>query len=160
MHFLSFSLKRAHLRTLARVRPWLRASPITPARLDLLYALRGMNCRVAQSALCRAVGLAASTVSRTLRRLEDLGLIRRSRVLYDRRMNLVELTAKGFDEFERVLRDVLWPGRMTSAYAAALGLGTSRVLTVLRRLYAQHRRVAEGFGDQSTLSYPIVRRAG
>ncbi len=158
MHFLSFSLKRAHLRTLALVRPWLHDTPITPARFDLLYALRGMNCRVAQSALTRAVGLAAPTVSRTLRRLEELGLIRRARVMHDKRMNLVEFTSAGFHEFERVFRQVFRPGHLTKAYAAALGIG-ARIIAPLRRLHTQHRQIAVCFGDRSTLHFPFLQRA-
>ncbi len=159
MHFLSFSLKRAHLRSLAMVRPWLKDSPITPARFDLLYALRTMNCRVAQSTLTRALGLAAPTVSRMLRRLEELGLIRRARVMLDRRMNLVEFTGAGLDEFERIFRQVLRPGHLTVAYATALNLG-ARVLGRLRRLQEQLRKIAVGFGDFATLRYPMLRRAG
>ncbi len=160
MHFLSFSLKRTHLRTLALVRPWLRGSRITPARYDLLYALRRMNCSVAQCTLRRAVGLAAATVSRTLKRLEALGLIRREPTMHDRRMKLVTFTGRGFAEFERVRRDVFWPGHLTIAYASALGPQSRQIGARLRRLNALHGQIARFFGDGATLRYPILQRAG
>src|SRR5438105_4721085 len=122
MHFMMFAFKRAHLRSLALVRPWLAPSPITPARYDILRLLHEHpNPNFTQRTLARAVGLSGATISRMLKRLEALGLVKRMRAARDGRAKISRLTESGIREFRRVLYGVLCPGHLHLAFEGALG---------------------------------------
>ncbi len=157
MHFMAFALKRAHLSSLNLVRPWLaRArSPITPARHDLLYALHQTpSHRAHQTHLRRALGLAASTVSRALRRLEQLGIIRRDAHARDRRRKVISFTEYGLREFLHALDHIFGDHHLDLAYEGALGPPTAETFLFLDDVYFANRHIAQQLGDTSALVYP------
>jgi DNA-binding MarR family transcriptional regulator len=83
------------------------ARGLTPARLDMMYALTEREggqlerLSVGQSELRRLLGVSAPVVSRMLRSLEALGWITRRRMLGDGRQLRVTLTDAGFSAFCR-----------------------------------------------------------
>ncbi len=94
-----FGLKRAFHSTLRLTRASLARLGLTAARFDLLYALphgsQQFEKGIWQSALRRELGVSRPTVSRMLASLEELGLVRRKRDLYDRRQTVIALTRRG-----------------------------------------------------------------
>jgi DNA-binding MarR family transcriptional regulator len=95
MHFLAFAFKRAHYTSLRLGRKYASPFALTPARFDMLYAIRFQQNQ-SQASIARLLGVAGVTVSRMLRKLEALGLIRRATWLrLDRRKKLVSITALG-----------------------------------------------------------------
>jgi DNA-binding MarR family transcriptional regulator len=91
-----FSCKRAFHRTLAVTRRPLAVFGLTAARFDMLYEIsRSRMFGMMQSCLRRALGVTAATVSRMLRSLEQLGLVKRRRDDGDTRQRWVTLTNLG-----------------------------------------------------------------
>jgi DNA-binding MarR family transcriptional regulator len=152
MHFVAFALKRAHRSSLALVRPWLKSSPITPARFDILHAIRWGS--LYQAELCRKLGLSGATISRALKRLEELGLVIRGRIRADRRVRILELTAEGLRELRKVLEEILIPDTLRFEYELAMGAPKRTVRDRLRAMNRTLRAAAKFFGDISTLRYP------
>ena len=109
MHSLSFALKRAHLRTVAMTRALALPFGLTPARFDLLYIVHRTMRRkgVGQGDLRRTLGLAGATISKMLKRLETLGLVRRAPSTSDRRVKLVYTTREGRARVRLVVRRVI-----------------------------------------------------
>jgi DNA-binding MarR family transcriptional regulator len=104
---ITFGTKRAFQGFLRVTRKQLVEMGLTAARFDLLSVL--VRCRprelcapgVRQSAIRRMLGVTAPVVTRMVRALEGLGLVRRWREQFgDRRQVLVELTEAG----ERCIR--------------------------------------------------------
>jgi DNA-binding MarR family transcriptional regulator len=158
MHFVAFAFKRAHRSSLALVRPWLRGSPITPARYDILHAIlaSGMG-GLPQFEICRCLGLSPATISRAVKRLEELGIVIRRRYAADRRFKLVAVTALGFHEFRKVFEKIVAPlNALPAAYAHAISTAPlRRAARQLRSLHRCLRKMARAFGDVATLaSYP------
>ena len=153
MHFMSFALKRAHLRAVALVRAWHPGSPITAARFDILYAIQERHA-CWQSSIHRALGLSGATISRALKRLEELGLIVRNSVMSDRRRKSVALTRAGLAEFNRVLSEKLGRGLLHMAYERALGPHTDATWLYLDDSYRAVRAIARYFGDTAEYPYP------
>jgi DNA-binding MarR family transcriptional regulator len=128
MHALNFRLKRAFQSTLRIARPALRPFGLTPARFDLLYAIQGENHSrklrdppsMWQSALRRALGVTAPTVSRMLRSLEELGLVRRWRDFNDTRQRVVELTRDGYALLLATMEELMGSGLVDLAVTSAL----------------------------------------
>jgi DNA-binding MarR family transcriptional regulator len=94
MHKVFFGLKRAHHGVLRVTRGALAKMGLTPARFDLLYAVRERE-GLRQIELCTALGVSRPTVCRMLRSLEDLGLIERDTSCADLRQRFVFLTYAG-----------------------------------------------------------------
>jgi DNA-binding MarR family transcriptional regulator len=96
MHALFFGMKRAFHATLRILRKPLKGYGLTSARFDLLFVLSsscGESAR--QSKLRKELGVTAPTVSRMVKSLEALGLVRTERDPFDRRQRIVELTKTG-----------------------------------------------------------------
>jgi DNA-binding MarR family transcriptional regulator len=162
MHAAFFGLKRAYWGSLRVTRKPLAALGLTAARFDLLYVLREAPCPpVAQRAIHRKLGVTPPVVSRMLKSLYELGLVRRERRPGDRRQWLISLTARGrfairdaVDRFirrgrvERIVEHGLCPAmtpgleREDAAFLAMTDLET--LLDNLR----------EGFRARGTLYYP------
>ena len=69
----------------------LRRHEVTPARFDALHCIAKYGGVVAQGALRRLLGVVRSTVCETLKKLEELGLVRRGkRVRAGRLVTLTE----------------------------------------------------------------------
>jgi DNA-binding MarR family transcriptional regulator len=99
-HF--FGTKRAFHGILRITRKQLASFGLTAARYDMLYAIFGSvpepdrhGCLTSQSELPRKLGVHKSVVSRMLRSLEKLGLVRRTRFGRDGRRFWVNLTDAG-----------------------------------------------------------------
>ncbi|MGN9846071.1 MarR family winged helix-turn-helix transcriptional regulator [Nonomuraea sp. H19] len=97
-----FQLARAHRAYAAAL---LRALDLHPGQELLLMQLLDRDGQT-QSELLESVGLDHSTVSKSLRRMQDAGLLVREPAAHDRRVMVVHLTDKG-----RAMREpiaVLW----------------------------------------------------
>jgi DNA-binding MarR family transcriptional regulator len=106
MHQILFNLKRAFRNSVTfSTRRFLGEVGLTPSRFDILYLLWG-TAR-SQVELRRILGIASSTLSEILQRLEARGWIRRSRALHDGRTFLVELTKWGRARGAPVLKQLI-----------------------------------------------------
>jgi DNA-binding MarR family transcriptional regulator len=108
MHAISFAAKRVHLRTVAFGQALVRNVPgMTAARFDLLYLLYGSRrtefgprhpLQVARriSGLARDLGLHRTTISKMVKRLVEMGWLKRRReVEWDVRNAVVSFTELG-----------------------------------------------------------------
>ncbi|MEW2045768.1 MarR family winged helix-turn-helix transcriptional regulator [Streptomyces sp. NPDC005476] len=91
MSYAIFQLARAHR---ARAAAMLREMDLHPGQELLLMQLLDRDGQT-QSELLESVGLDHSTVSKSLRRMQDAGLLVREPAEYDRRVMVVHLTDKG-----------------------------------------------------------------
>ena len=98
MSYAIFQLARAHR---ARASAMLREMELHPGQELLLMQLLDRDGQT-QSELLESVGLDHSTVSKSLRRMQDAGLLVREPAEHDRRVMVVHLTDKG-----RALREPL-----------------------------------------------------
>lgn len=98
MSYAIFQLARAHR---ARAAAMLREMDLHPGQELLLMQLLDRDGQT-QSELLESVGLDHSTVSKSLRRMQDAGLVVREPTAHDRRVMVVHLTDKG-----RALREPL-----------------------------------------------------
>ncbi|WP_328434901.1 MarR family winged helix-turn-helix transcriptional regulator [Streptomyces sp. NBC_00425] len=91
MSYAIFQLARAHR---ARAAAMLREMNLHPGQELLLMQLLDRDGQT-QSELLESVGLDHSTVSKSLRRMQDAGLLVREPAEHDRRVMVVHLTDKG-----------------------------------------------------------------
>jgi len=91
MSYAIFALARAHR---AQAAAMLRAMDLHPGQELLLMHLFDRDGQT-QSELLEAVGLDHSTVSKSLRRMQDAGLVVREPAVHDRRVMVVHLTGRG-----------------------------------------------------------------
>jgi DNA-binding MarR family transcriptional regulator len=153
MHFMSFAIKRTHLRIYATARAWHPRSPITAARYDILHVIQ-RHLAGYQAEICRVLHLSAATISRALARMEELGLLRRHISLSDRRKRWIQLTDLGLAEFNRVLHGTVSRGIVEKAYQCALGRpDDDDTWFRLEDSYSAARAIARYFGDLATQPY-------
>jgi DNA-binding MarR family transcriptional regulator len=100
MHHVHRQLKRALQRHLAIARPIAARFDLTPSRFEVLCAIRERKS-ARQADISRALGVTPVTISRMIRRLEELGLVARATSVKDRRAKLVELTSEGLARVTR-----------------------------------------------------------
>jgi DNA-binding MarR family transcriptional regulator len=158
MNAITFGAKRAFQGFLRVTRKQLVELGLTAARFDLLSVLvhAGRDKGgVRQSEVRRALGVTAPVVTRMLRALEGLGLVRRWRDHWDRRQVCVALTKDGERRILRARKTMLPTvkkmvyraicfGRHRSADARFVHMDTlESYLTALRGL----------FGDKARLYY-------
>ncbi|MFI7610448.1 MarR family winged helix-turn-helix transcriptional regulator [Nonomuraea terrae] len=91
LSYAIFSLARAHRGYAAGL---LRELGLHPGQELLLMQLMDRDGQT-QSELLESVGLDHSTVSKSLRRMQEAGLVAREQAPHDRRATLVRLTEKG-----------------------------------------------------------------
>ena len=91
MSYAIFQLARAHRAYAATL---LREMDLHPGQELLLMQLLDRDGQT-QSELLESVGLDHSTVSKSLRRMQDAGLVIREPAAHDRRVMVVHLTDKG-----------------------------------------------------------------
>src|SRR5580658_1929207 len=112
MDLIFFGLKRAFHSSLRVSRNDFKELGLTPARMDVLYALdqeRSSKRIVWQSVLRRILGYTArSTLTQMLRALERLGWVRRKRSQRDARQLEVELTTAGREKIGHA-QSHFWP---------------------------------------------------
>ncbi len=155
-----FGLKRAYHGTLRVFRRALSRLGLTAARFDLLYILHKARGRLLQRELQRTLGVAASTVSRMLASLEQLGLIGREPAEVDGRRREVVLTKMGRRCVLRAAHRLIHTGRVQLAVDSALcperwhepiaclmACGACEVTSL---------RLREAFGDVATDEYPYL----
>jgi DNA-binding MarR family transcriptional regulator len=174
MHALNFQIKRAHLQILSFGRRELaklgKENQMTPARFDILYALRICNLRLkvpgrprwwdhntfglTQKALTRILGLSRQTVSKMLLRLEQMGWIEREVALDDARTKNVTLTDLGLQKIWYAMRRIFRGRIFLSAYERLFKpCRLDHVLGVIWLAWSTVDSIARHFGDDSRLSF-------
>jgi len=116
MHCLFFGLKRAYWGSVAKARKPLSESwpHLTPARFDLMYAVRQRDGQVTlQSHLVRVLGVCRPVVTRMLKSLMKLGWVTRRRSSIDRRTYDIELTLEGRELFDSAYHRMVRSMRVT-----------------------------------------------
>ena len=166
MHALSFRIKRAHLQLVAFGKEAVkRLRDMTPARFDLLYALRmagekypapGNEPGMEQNRLVETLGLHRSTVSKLIARLRKLGWVTNDEVsLWDRRTRDVNLTELGRRRIDKAIRVVLQQHVHRKWFRAFFTPRSHElhVLHVMESFYWTLYDMAERLGDVSALHY-------
>jgi len=160
---ITFGTKRAFHGFLRATRKQLVEMGLTAARFDLLSVLVRRGPRelrapgVRQSAIRRMLGVTAPVVTRMVRALERLGLVRRWRERdWDRRQVLVELTEAG----ERCIlnaREVMLP-TVSRMVLGAICFGEHRSASArfrhMETLESYLSSLRGRFGDTAGLYYP------
>jgi DNA-binding MarR family transcriptional regulator len=121
VHPIFFGLKRAHHSVLRICRPPLLPLGLTPARFDLLFAVKTHGHRILQGRLQQTLGVGRTTVSRMLASLEKLGLVKRAVDERDRRRKFVALTTRGRWTTGSARRHLIRSGWAQLALDTALG---------------------------------------
>ena len=101
MNAIFFGLKRSYQAPLKMFNRLLAADGMTCARFDLMHAVR-TAWGISQKRLRQVLGVSGATVSRMLRSLEGLGLIRREPFPGDGRQRYVRLTLEGLRRYQKV----------------------------------------------------------
>jgi DNA-binding MarR family transcriptional regulator len=121
MHPVFFGFKRAYYATLGLTRRTLRKMGLTAARMDMLYVIHKKGWYpTKQGALWRTLGVCPSVVSRMLKRLEEMGYVKRNVVTNDTRKRTVKLTTKGRARILRAIRQFIGWGYAELALRSAL----------------------------------------
>ena len=166
MHAIAFGSKRVFHGFLRVTRKPLSSIGLTAARFDLLSALAGPHLRCGMFAevqfeLVRTLGVSPPVVSRMLKALEGLGLVKRVRMEEDRRFQLVSLTKKGLALLWEARGLVLGPVRrlvekaLSGRRRCSLPIARIHVGTVDEYLW----RLRRGTGDVARVEYPWQRAA-
>ncbi|WP_327428502.1 MarR family winged helix-turn-helix transcriptional regulator [Streptomyces sp. NBC_01236] len=127
MSYAIFQLARAHR---ARAAAMLREMDLHPGQELLLMHLLDRDGQT-QSELLESVGLDHSTVSKSLRRMQDAGLLIREPAEHDRRVLVVHLTDKG-----RAMREPLAAMWRALEETSALNLSAQQAESFVRIAYA------------------------
>jgi DNA-binding MarR family transcriptional regulator len=161
MHAIFFGTKRAFHATLRILRKPLKSHGLTAARFDLLWIL-STSCgeRALQSKLRKMLGVTAPTVSRMVKSLRALGLVRTERGLVDRRQRYVELTKEGLARIraaaECFIRGRIGKRILKRAFGVGLtgGARTGEVFRQTNEFEDMLRCIRWMCGDTATLHYP------
>ena len=168
MHPHFFSLKRAHHSVLRIGRPLLLEMELTPARFDLLFALKIQSGRrMLQRELLDYLGVTRTTVSRMLGSLEKLGFVERTVDARDRRRKWVALTKRGFRRIASAYRHFSRSGWAQLALDTAFGAIPSfsepcdwsdpeQCARVSEQLGNALWGIRHEFRDRATLEYPLI----
>ncbi|MDP9149898.1 MAG: MarR family winged helix-turn-helix transcriptional regulator [Myxococcota bacterium] len=158
MNAIFFGAKRAFQASLRIMRPWFSRLGLTAARFDMLTAIWRHPCGVFQRELRKMLGVTAPTISRMLRSLEDLGLIRRERGMRDRRLRHIALTDAGLALIVRATYVFIDSGAAQLAVDCALtndrAHDVSRCFVEMEHAEAMLAALRAGFRDIARLHYP------
>ena len=127
MSYAIFQLARAHRACAAAL---LREMDLHPGQELLLMQLFDRDGQT-QSELLESVGLDHSTVSKSLRRMQDAGLLVREPAAHDRRVMVVHLTDKG-----RAMREPIAALWRTLEEASARNLSERQATSFVDTAYA------------------------
>lgn len=155
MHAILFSLKRAFHSSLRIPRRVTRLHGLTPARFDLLHLVHSWQLDVPQAELRKALGVSRATVSRMLRSLEELGIVRRRRAL-DRRTRDVSLSDYGRTLFRRAARE-LWGSGLVDLFVESIASwhkDPNRIFRNMCTLESHLDHIRDTARDTATLYYP------
>jgi DNA-binding MarR family transcriptional regulator len=158
MNVIFFGLKRAYHGVLRIGRIALARLGLTAARFDMLYAiLEHGSGGMLQRTLRHTLGVSAPTVSRMLASLEELGFVRRTAAVNDRRQRVVELTDSGRACIERGERMLADSGHAQLAVDCALSpdrwYDTDHCFFLMDRLDSFLEGLRQVYGDFATLYY-------
>ncbi|MEU5316262.1 MarR family winged helix-turn-helix transcriptional regulator [Streptomyces sp. NPDC021056] len=127
MSYAIFQLARAHR---ARAGVMLREMDLHPGQELLLMQLLDRDGQT-QSELLESVGLDHSTVSKSLRRMQEAGLLVREPAAHDRRVMVVHLTDKG-----RAMREPIAAMWRALEETSALNLSAQQAESFVSTAYA------------------------
>ena len=127
MSYAIFQLARAHRAYAATL---LREMDLHPGQELLLMQLLDRDGQT-QSELLESVGLDHSTVSKSLRRMQDAGLLVREPAAHDRRVMVVHLTDKG-----HAMREPLAAMWRALEETSARNLSPQQAKSIVRTAYA------------------------
>lgn len=127
MSYAIFQLARAHRAYAAAL---LRTMDLHPGQELLLMQLFDRDGQ-SQSELLEAVGLDHSTVSKSLRRMQEAGLLVRAPAAHDRRVMVVHLTDKG-----RAMREPIAALWQTLEETSARNLSEQQAESLVQTAYA------------------------
>ncbi|MFE7836579.1 MarR family winged helix-turn-helix transcriptional regulator [Streptomyces sp. NPDC057474] len=127
MSYAIFQLARAHR---ARAAAMLREMDLHPGQELLLMQLLDRDGQT-QSELLESVGLDHSTVSKSLRRMQDAGLLIREPAEHDRRVMVVHLTDQG-----RAMREPIAAMWRALEETSARDLSAQQAESFVRTAYA------------------------
>jgi DNA-binding MarR family transcriptional regulator len=160
MNELFFGLKRAFHGSLRVFRRPLARLGLTAARFDLLYILLKEGGVLLQRELQRALGVAASTVSRMLASLEELGLIARYVAEEDGRQRDVVLTKAGRRSVLQAARSFIHSGvvdlTIDSALCPAEWRNPGACWTARRECLRPLDLLRHAYRDIATPNYPYA----
>ncbi|AQW54430.1 MarR family winged helix-turn-helix transcriptional regulator [Streptomyces violaceusniger] len=134
LSYAIFQLARAHRGHAAAM---LRAMNLHPGQELLLMQLFDRDGQ-SQSELLDSVGLDHSTVSKSLRRMQDAGLLTREPAGHDRRVMVVHLTDAG-----RALREPIADMWRTLENFSVQGLTAEQIETFTKTAYAIEQSVKD-----------------
>ncbi len=163
MHPLIFGMKRMFLRSVAIQREYTGQHHLTPARFDMLVAIRRGGGGIVQRAVRWQLGVRSPTVSRMMASLEKLGYIRRWKYPPDRRHRWVALTEIGRKVIDMAQGDLTYgpfgedvARRMVSQQPYERE-PAERSLADARTMF---HMVRENVSDTATLRYPSHLASG
>ena len=161
MNRMLFSMKRAHQSALRFSWHVLKGTGVTPARYDLLHALRKNKNGMRQKHLVRVLGVTRATVSKMLGSLEELGFVRREVDPSDRRCKIVWLTDEGLARLDAAYEKIVKPGWVQFAFDWVLGPRRPGDIFPPRFCHQEMAeldgylwKVRRGFADTGSLVYP------
>jgi DNA-binding MarR family transcriptional regulator len=158
MHELFFGLKRAFHGTLRMTRTALASLGLTPARFDMLYIVVKERSMMLQRDLQRALGVAAATVSRMLKSLEQLGFVERTVMEEDHRRRYVALTKAGRLRVLKAARLLIHSGNIPLMVDSALSPDRWYDAAACRRVRDELGRslhlLRHAYRDVATRHYP------
>jgi DNA-binding MarR family transcriptional regulator len=164
MHVIHFGLKRAFHGTLRITRPALACLGLTPARFDMLSIVAEEGGSLLQRDLQRALGVAAATVSRMLRSLEELGLVEREVLEEDHRCRNVVLTKAGRRCVLKAAHLLIHTGHIQLMVDSALSPDRWYDPVASRRVHDEFERslhfLRDAYRDVATLHYPHAHVRG
>jgi DNA-binding MarR family transcriptional regulator len=156
MNQIFFGLKRAHHGVLRITRSALAKLGLTAARFDLLYVVHRQQ-DVTQRELRGELGVSTATVSRMLKSLEAIGLLRRQRADWDRRQRLVRLTEAGGRCIRSAIRHFIKWGAaqliVDSALCPETWTDDAACLTAMDAFDGYLSNIREAYGDVAALYY-------
>jgi DNA-binding MarR family transcriptional regulator len=156
MNQIFFGMKRAYHGVLRITRSALAKLGLTAARFDLMFVVHQQR-DVTQRDLRRELGVSAATVSRMLKSLESIGLLRRERASWDRRQRLVRLTEAGGRRIRSAIRHFIKWGAAQLMVDSALcpedWYDDAACLTAMDAFDGFLDNIREAYGDSAALYY-------
>ena len=176
MHAILFGMKRAFQASLRVMRRPLEPFGLTSARFDMLWCILQSDAQddaypLYQSEVRKRLGVTAATVTRMMKSLEALGLVRRKRDFFDRRQIVVSLTRDGLDRVRAAYAHFVERKAAERVVRSALGdeqpirerpfdersFDEQPPSDAVGRLGDLLDRIRKGFGDRADLHYRRYR---
>jgi DNA-binding MarR family transcriptional regulator len=174
MDTFGFILKRADQRMLAfqraLLKPYFEEHRLTPGRYLILFVIQTVGFPthkhgkvLSQSQIVRELGVTKVTVSKALKSMESLGLIRRESQFPGRRKKDVYITDLGRQLLRMVEEEFIRPGIVWIAVLTALGGRREKLGGVAYWLDEMRRRFLDGaeflFPETPRELFPFCRHA-